>query len=103
MRCPRTYSGNVLGLTSEVSTSTKATVAFLSDSGSAPNTASIAAGPRSLSLATAFSVAGSAGFWVDLISVTRRSARKLEKKLIQPLPIGLRGPRETTAPAPRAA
>ncbi len=45
-------------------------------------------------------VAGSAGLVVDRISVTRRSARKLEKKLIQPVPRVFAGHANTPAPTP---
>ncbi len=74
--------GKVFWLTRPVSTSTNATVAFLSASGNAANTGSIAPGPRSLSLAIVFCVAGLAGSVAALISVTSRSARKFVKKLI---------------------
>src|SRR6185312_2154528 len=77
--------GKVFWFTRPVRTSTKATVAFLSASGNAANTGSIAPGPRSLSFAIVFCVAGLVGSVADLISVTRRSARKFVKKLIQPL------------------
>ena len=69
---------------SAASTSTNATVAFLSASGSAPKIGSIAPGPGLFSFATAFCVAGLAGSVVDRISVISRSARKFVKKLIQP-------------------
>src|ERR1700733_10410166 len=80
---PSTNCGKVFWLTRPVSTSTNATVAFLSASGNAANTGSIAPGPRSLSFAIVFCVAGLAGSVADLISVTRRSARKFVKKLIR--------------------
>ena len=60
-------------------------VALLSASGSAANTDSMAPGPTSFSRATAFCVAGLAGSVDDRISVISRSARKFEKKLIQPV------------------
>src|SRR5437879_2145521 len=81
---PRTNCGKVFWLTSAPSTSTNAMVAFLSASGSTANTASMAPGPSSFSLATAFCVAGLAESVEDLISVTSRSARRFVKKLIQP-------------------
>ena len=55
---PATYFGKVLGVASVASTSTNATVACLSASGSAAMMASIAPGPASLSLAMAFCVSG---------------------------------------------
>src|SRR5215475_7441682 len=102
--------GNVLGVTSAASTSTNATVEFLSASGRAPNTHSMAGAPRSLSLAIAFWVAGLAGLVEDLISVTRRSARKFVKKLIRPFRweqtpsghVSTGSPCEGTDAAPRA-
>src|ERR1700730_15302989 len=80
---PSMNCGKVFRLTRPVSTSTNATVAFLSASGNAANTGSIAPGPRSCSFAIVFCVAGLAGSVAALISVTRRSARKFVKKLIK--------------------
>jgi hypothetical protein len=44
----------------------------------------MAPAPKDLSFATALCVAGLAGFEDERISVTKRSARKFVKKLIQP-------------------
>src|SRR5690348_3726480 len=88
--------GKDFGLTRPASTSTKARVAFLSASGRAANTGSIAPGPKSFRRAMAFWVSGLAGSVQDLISVISLSARKLVKKLIQPFRKG------TPAPLPRA-
>src|SRR5262249_33735738 len=81
---PRTKVGKDFGLAIALITSTKATVAFLSASGSAANIGSSAAGPPSFSFAMAFCVAGLWGSLEDLISVMSRSARRLVKKPIQP-------------------
>ncbi len=82
---PCTNCGKVFWLTTPPSTSTKAMVAFLSESGRAAKTGSMAPAPRSFSLATARWVLWLEGSVVDLISVISRSARKFVKKLIQPL------------------
>ena len=82
---PRTKSGKVFGVDERAEHLDEATVAFLSASGSAPKTGSMAPGPRSLSLATAFWSRGSQDRLVERISVTSRSARKFVKKLIQPV------------------
>ncbi len=97
---PRTNSGKVFWFTRWLSTSTKPTVAFLSASGSAPRTGSIAPAPTSFSLAIAFCVAGLAGSFEDRISVTSRSARRFVKKLIQPLRQG--SSRHTKGPLPES-
>src|ERR1700733_6433711 len=81
---PRRKRGKVLALISAESTSTITTVMFLSASGTAASTASIAPGPRSFSLAAAFWTAGSLGPVPDRMSDTSLSARKFVKKLIQP-------------------
>src|SRR5690242_16611492 len=81
---PSMNCGKVFWFTRPVSTSTNATVAFLSASGNAANTGSMAPEPRSFSFAIDFCVAGLAGSVAALISVTSRSARKFVKKLIQP-------------------
>src|SRR5579863_4392065 len=82
---PRRNCGKVFWLTRLDSTSTSAMVEALSASGNAANTASMALGPTSFSRATAFCVAGLAGSVEDRISVISRSARRFEKKLIQPV------------------
>src|SRR5690606_6527572 len=81
-RSPCTYSGKVLLETRCESTSTRATVAFLSASPSARMTGSMALGPMPLSLATDFSVSSPRGLSVDLICVISRSERRFEKKPI---------------------
>src|SRR5919107_517569 len=99
---PRMNCGKDFGVTSVLSTSTKATVAFLSDSGNAAKIESSAAGPVSFSFAMAFCVAGLWGSLDDRISLTSRSARILEKKPIQPfrrdvISRGSRGQKYATA------
>ena len=82
---PRTNSGKVFWLTSAVSTSTNATVADLSASGSAPRIGSIAPGPDLLQPRDRLLPRGAwSGSVDDRISVTSRSARRFVKKLIQP-------------------
>jgi hypothetical protein len=79
---PWTNSGKDLFVTSVESTSTKATVAFLSASASAWMDGSIAPGPRPLSLATDRSVSSLRGLSAVLIWVISRSERKFVKKPI---------------------
>ena len=82
---PRTNCGKVFWLTSAVSTSTNASVAPLSASGSAPRIGSMAPGPMSFSRAMAFCRAGLVASVAERISVTSRSARRFVKKLMQPI------------------